>query len=205
MRTVTLQSLILRAWQRAGNDASDIANVPSRTKTMLVAAANERIADAWEWADWPELCRVESRTVQGDGTDGYYIDYEQLGQVAMGEVFAVYRDNPDTHVSPRTLPYVVRGDAVRFPDTADIPATVYVRFRTRPTVYTADNLSGVVPTVLARAVGLQLTADLLEEDGQLDKASLMESKAEADLVTQRDKYIFQQGQQPMWTASVRRY
>jgi hypothetical protein len=43
VRTVTLQSIILRAWQRVGNDASTISNVPSGALTMLTAAANERI------------------------------------------------------------------------------------------------------------------------------------------------------------------
>ena len=95
MRTVTLQSILLRAWQRSGNDGSDISNIPSGARTMMVAAANERIADCWEWADWPELCRVEERTVEGDDTTGYFIPYEQVGQTAMGEVFAVLRDNPD--------------------------------------------------------------------------------------------------------------
>ena len=83
MRTVTLQSILLRAWQRVGNDASTIDAIPSGARTMMTAAANERIADCWEWADWPELMRVESRTVQGDATNGYYIDYEHVGQTAM--------------------------------------------------------------------------------------------------------------------------
>jgi hypothetical protein len=39
MRTVTLQSILLRAWQRAGNDGSDISNIPSGARTMMVAAA----------------------------------------------------------------------------------------------------------------------------------------------------------------------
>jgi hypothetical protein len=51
MRTVTLQSILLRAWQRAGNDGSDIANIPSGSRTMLVAAATDRVAECWQWAD----------------------------------------------------------------------------------------------------------------------------------------------------------
>jgi hypothetical protein len=120
MRTVTLQSILLRAWQRSGNDGSDISNIPSGAKTMMTAAANERIADCWEWADWPELMRVESRTVQGDATNGYYIDYEQSGQTAMGEVFGVLRDNPATHAAPRAIGYTLLGDAIRFPEDTDL-------------------------------------------------------------------------------------
>ena len=208
MRTVTLQSILLRAWQRVGNDSSSIDNIPSGARTMLVAAANERIADCWEWADWPELMRVESRTVQGDDTNGYYIDYEQTGSptpTPMGEVFAVYRDNPATHVAPREIGYTLLGDNIRFPEDSDLPTTVYVRYRVRPDTYTASNLTATVPAVIAKAVGLMLSADLLTEDGQLDKALAMEQLAESELIAQRDKYYFQQGQPSMWTARVNKY
>jgi hypothetical protein len=205
MRTVTLQSILLRAWQRVGNDASTIDAIPSGAKTMMTAAANERIADCWEWADWPQLMRVESRTVQGDAANGYYIDYEQSGQTAMGEVFGVLRDNPATHVSPRAIGYTLLGDAIRFPEDTDLPTSVWVNYRVRPTEYSASNLSATVPAVIAKAVGLMLSADLLQEDGQTDKALAMEQMAESELISQRDKYYFQQGQPSMWTARVNQY
>jgi hypothetical protein len=205
MRTVTLQSILLRAWQRVGNDASTIDAIPSGAKTMMVAAANERIADCWEWSDWPELMRVEERTVEGDETNGYFIPYEQTGETAMGEVFAVLRDNPATHVAPRAIGYTLLGDNVRFPQSTDLPTTVWVNYRIRPTEYSASNLSATVPAVLAKAVALMLTSDLLTEDGQLDKALAMEQLAEAELISQRDKYYFQQGQPSTWTARVNQY
>jgi hypothetical protein len=208
MRTVTLQSILLRAWQRAGNDGSDISNIPSGARTMMVAAANERIADCWEWSDWPELMRVESRTVQGDATNGYYIDYEQTGSptpTPMGEVFAVLRDNPATHAAPRAIGYTLLGDAIRFPEDTDLPTSVWVNYRIRPTEYSASNLTATVPAVIAKAVALMLTSDLLTEDGQLDKALAMEQLAESELISQRDKYYFQQNQPSMWTARVNQY
>jgi hypothetical protein len=205
MRTVTLQSILLRAWQRVGNDASTIDAIPSGARTMMVAAANERISDCWEWADWPELMRVEERTVEGNDTTGYFIPYEQSGQTAMGEVFGVLRDNPATHVSPRAIGYTLLGDNVRFPQSTDLPTTVYVNFRIRPTEYSASNLSATVPSVIAKAVGLMLSADLLQEDGQTDKALAMEQLAESELISQRDKYYFQQGQPSTWTARVNQY
>jgi hypothetical protein len=205
MRTVTLQSILLRAWQRSGNDGSAIENIPSGARTMMVAAANERIADCWEWADWPELMRVEERTVEGDDTTGYFIPYEQTGQTAMGEVFAVLRDNPATHVAPRQIGYTLLGDNVRFPQSTDLPTSVWVNYRIRPTEYSASNLTATVPSVIAKAVGLMLSADLLQEDGQTDKALAMEQMAESELISQRDKYYFQQGQPSMWTARVNQY
>jgi hypothetical protein len=205
MRTVTLQSILLRAWQRVGNDASTIDAIPSGARTMMVAAANERIADCWEWADWPELMRVESRTVEGDATNGYFIPYEQSGQTPMGEVFAIYRDSPATHVAPRQIGFTLLGDNIRFPEDTDLPTTVWVNYRVRPTEYSASNLTATVPAVIAKAVALMLTSDLLTEDGQLDKALAMEQMAESELISQRDKYYFQQGQPSMWTARVNQY
>jgi hypothetical protein len=196
---------LLRAWQRAGNDGSTIDAIPSGARTMMTAAANERIADCWEWADWPELMRVEERTVEGNDTTGYFIPYEQVGQQVMGEVFSVLRDNPATHVAPRQIGYTLLGDNVRFPQSTDLPTTVWVNYRIRPTEYSASNLSATVPAVIAKAVGLMLSADLLQEDGQLDKALAMEQMAESELISQRDKYYFQQNQPSTWTARVNQY
>ncbi len=205
MRTVTLQSILLRAWQRSGNDGSDIANIPTSARTMLVAAANDAIESCWTWADWPELCRIEERTIQGNATTGWYIDYEQVGETAMGEVFNIYRDNPNTHAAPRELQYTLLGDSIRFPDDTDIPATAWVRYRLRPDTYTTSNLTATVPAVLSKAVGYYLTASLLEEDGQLTKSTLMEEKAMNELVTERDKFYFQQNQPQAWSARIGHY
>lgn len=171
----------------------------------MVAAVNQRIEDCWTWADWPELMREESRTLQGDATNGYYIDYVQAGQTAMGEVFAVYIDNPATHVAPRQIGYTLLGDSIRFPEDTSLPPTVYVRFRLRPTEYTTANLSATVPAVIAKAVDYMLTADLLDEDGQSDRALLMEQKAEAEMVKEQDKFVFQQNQPRRWSARVNQY
>ncbi len=205
MRTVTLQSILLRAWQRSGNDGSDIANIPTSARTMLVAAANDAIESCWTWADWPELCRIEERTIQGNATTGWYIDYEQVGETAMGEVFNIYRDNPNTHAAPRELQYTLLGDSIRFPDDAEIPTTAWVRYRLRPDTYTTSNLTATVPAVLSKAVGYYLTASLLEEDGQLTKSTLMEEKAMNELVTERDKFYFQQNQPQAWSARIGHY
>ena len=200
MRTVTLQSILLRAWQRAGNDGSDVANLGTDTRAMLLAAVNERIEQCWSWTDWPDLCRTEARTVQGAAATGLYLDYAQSGQTAMGEVFAVTRDNPATHAAPREILFRCENDKVLLP--VDAPATVYVRYRLVPTVYTVGDLTATVPGVIGGAVGLMLTADLLEEDGQLDKAQLMAVKAENELVREQDKFVFQQNQTRAFGARV---
>ena len=172
---------------------------------MLVAAANDAIETCWTWADWPELCRIEERTIQGDETNGFYLDYEQVGETPMGEVFAITRDNPNKTASPRELQYSLLGDSIRFPDDAEIPTTAWVRYRLRPDTYTTSNLTATVPAVLSKAVGYYLTASLLEEDGQLTKSTLMEEKAMNELVTERDKFYFQQNQPQSWSARIGHY
>ena len=123
----------------------------------------------------------------------------------MGEIFRVFRDNPATHVAPRELAYTLLGDSIRFPEDTDLPATVCVRYRIRPTTYSASNLTATVPAVLSRAVAYMLSAALMEEDGQLDKSLLMEQKAESELISERDKYVFQQNQPTRWTARINSY
>jgi hypothetical protein len=172
---------------------------------MLVAAANDAIEQCWTWADWPELCRIEERTIQGNATTGFYLDYEQVGETPMGEVFNITRDNPNKTASPRELQYSLLGDSIRFPDDTDIPTTAWVRYRLRPDTYTTSNLSATVPSVLSKAVGYYLTASLLEEDGQLTKSTLMEEKAMNELVTERDKFYFQQNQPQAWSARIGHY
>ena len=173
---------------------------------MLVAAANDAIEQCWTWADWPELCRIEERTIQGNETTGFYLDYDQGGgETPMGEIFRVFRDNPATSYAPREVTYTLLGDSIRFANNESVPPTVYVRFRLRPDTYSSTNLTATVPAILAKAAAYLLTADLQEEDGQYDKALAMEQKAEAELIAQRDKYYFQQGQPSMWTANVGPY
>jgi hypothetical protein len=169
---------------------------------MMVAAANERIADAWEFADWPDLTKTELRNVQGDGTSGWYIDLEQSGQTDIGTVFGIFRDNPATHVAPRQIQFNLEQEKILLPEGSDLPASVYVRFRTRPTTYLTSNLTADVPAVLSKAVGYYLAAEALTEDGQVDKAMVMEQAGEADLIKEYDKVVFQQDQPRRWTARL---
>jgi len=207
VRTATLQSVMLRAWTRAGNDGSDVASIPATARIMMAAALNERIAQAWEFAEWPELVRTEERTVQGSPATGFYLEYAQAGETAMGEVFRVSSEDPATHAAPRAVGFRLGEDAVVFgPDT---PAVVWVTYRLRPSPrsvdatdardeWSADFLDDLVPRVLSHAAGLYLTADLLAEDGQVDKAAYYEAAAENELIRQQDKVVFQQGQFRRW-------
>ena len=106
--------------------------------------------------------------------------------------------------------------AIRLDDSTQRGASVCMRMIAKRSGWGID-ASGLRPraednelrdklaAVLAKAVGYMLTASLLEEDGQLDKSTLMEQKAESELISERDKYYFQQGQPSMWSARVNQY
>jgi hypothetical protein len=206
VKTVTVQSILQNAASRAGLDGSSIDNLSSTTKAIMLSNLDIHLRAAWEFFDWPDLTSIELRTATIGAEDDLYIDKEAVGQTEIGEVFDVFQDNPNTHASPRSIGFWLDGSLIRLP--SDCPAEVYVRFRTVPTEIspvTATALAQTVPAILADFIRFSLTADLLTEDGQLDKAELMNAKAEQYLVSEMDKVIFQQRQPRRWSAQVGPY
>ena len=202
MKTVTIENILLNAASRAGLDGSEIGNLPDTTITIMLANAGDHLRDAWEWDEWPDLCRTELRTVQTDADGGLYLDLAQSGETAMGAVFDVTLDNPNTHASPRRVRHWLDADKIRLEPGG--PAEAYVRFRLEPTELSATRataLAQTVPGMLADYVKLSLTGDLLTEDGQLDKAEVMYAKADDCLVREADKILAQQGPR-RWVAKM---
>jgi hypothetical protein len=209
VKTVTVQSILLNAASRAGLDGSSIDNLSSTTKTIMLSNLDIHLRAAWEFFDWPDLTRIEERTVQTGTDDDLYIDLEQTGSptpTPMGTVFEVFQDNPNTHAAPRLINHWVDNDKIRLP--SDCPDEVYVRFRLTPTEIssvTATALAQTVPAILADFIRFMLTADLLTEDGQEDKSQVMQQRAESYLVSEMDKVVFQQRQPRRWSAQVGPY
>jgi len=206
MKTVSVQSILLNAASRAGLDGSSIDNLSSTTKTIMLSNLDIHLRAAWEFFDWPDLTRIEQRTVQTGAEDDLYIDLAQAGETEMGTVFNVYQDSPATHAAPREINFWVDVDKIRLP--SDCPGEVYVRFRLVPTEISATTstaLAQTVPAILADYIRFMLTADLLTEDGQEDKSQVMQQRAETYLVSEMDKIIFQQRQPRRWSAQVGPY
>ena len=209
MKTVTVSSIITNAASRAGLDGSSIDNLPTTTKTIMVDNLSSHLRDAWEFYDWPDLTRTEERTTQTGVDEDIYLDLAQAGSptpTVIGDVFAVYQDNPNTHAAPREISFSLDLDKIRLP--SDCPDTVYVKFRLpspdiSPVLATA--LAQTVPQILADYLKFSLTGDLLTEDGQLDKAQVMYGRAELSLVKETEKFTFQQKQTRRWTANVGPY
>jgi len=206
MKTVTVQSIITNAASRAGLDGSSIDNLPVTTKTIMVDNLASHLRDAWEFYDWPDLTRVEERTTQTGVDEDIYLDLAQAGETEIGDVFAVYQDNPNTHAAPREIAFSLDLDKIRLP--SDCPDTIYVRFRLpSPDISTvlATALAQTVPQILADYLKFSLSGDLQTEDGQLEKAQVMYQRAELSLVKETEKFTFQQRQVRRWTANVGPY
>jgi hypothetical protein len=206
MRTVTVSSIVTNAASRAGLDGSSIDSLPTTTKTIMVDNLGSHLRDAWEFYDWPDLCRTEERTVQTGVDEDIYIDLAQASETEIGDVFSVYQDNPHTHAAPREISFSLDLDKIRLP--SDCPDTIYVRFRlpaTEISTVLATALAQTVPQILADYCKFSLTGDLLTEDGQLDKAQVMYGRAELSLVKETEKFTFQQRQVRRWTAQVSQY
>ena len=210
MKTVTVSSIVTNAASRAGLDGSSIDNLPTTTKTIMVDNLGSHLRDAWEFYDWPDLCRTEERTVQTGVDEDIYLDLAQAGETEIGDVFAVYQDNPHTHAAPREIAFSLDLDKIRLP--SDCPDTIYVRFRLGPTDVAAALQTSLqtalalnIPQILADYLKFSLTGDLLTEDGQLDKAQVMYGRAELSLVKETEKFTYQQKQTRRWTASVSQY
>jgi len=206
MKTATVSSIITNAASRAGLDGSSIDNLPTTTKTIMLDNFVMHLRDAWEFFDWPDLCRTELRTVTLGPDDDVYIALEQPAEFPMGEVFGVFVDNPATQAAPREVIYTLADEKIRLP--ADTPTQVYVRYRLQPTELSANldtALATTIPQILADYCKFSLTGDLLTEDGQLDKAQVMYQRAELSIVKEMDKVIFQQRQPRRWTAQVSSY
>jgi len=206
MKTVTVQSILLNAASRAGLDGSSIDNLSSTTKTIMLSNLDIHLRSAWEFFDWPDLTRIEERTVQTGAEDDLYIDKAQSGETEIGEVFSVYIDSPATHAAPREINFWIDQDKIRLP--SDCPSEVYVRFRLTPTEISATTstaLAQTIPQFLSDYLRFMLTADLLTEDGQENKSQVMQQRAETYLVSEMDKIIFQQRQPRRWSAQVGPY
>jgi hypothetical protein len=206
MKTATVSSIITNAASRAGLDGSSIDNLPTTTKTIMVDNLSSHLRDAWEFYDWPDLTRTEERTTQTGVDEDIYLDLAQAGETEIGDVFAVYQDNPHTHAAPREITFSLDLDKIRLP--SDCPDTIYVRFRLPPTEISAvlaTALAQTVPQILADYLKFSLTGDLLTEDGQLDKAQVMYGRAELSLVKETEKFTFQQKQVRRWTAQTSPY
>jgi hypothetical protein len=215
MKTVTVQSIVTNAASRAGLDGSSIDNLPTTTKTIMVDNLGSHLRDAWEFYDWPDLTRTEERTTQTGVDEDIYLDLAQAGETEIGDVFAVYQDNPNTHAAPREIHFSLDLDKIRLP--SDCPSSIYVRFRLTPGAEPRDPnglvvspvlataLAQTVPQILADYLKFSLTGDLLTEDGQHDKAQVMYGRAELSLVKETEKFTFQQKQVRRWTAQVSQY
>ena len=133
-RGISYESLITGIVGRMGLDP--LSTLQSSTQNTLTEYLNTRIAIAWEWDQWPDLCMIDARDVTVDANGVRSIAKSQPGLTTITDVFGIFADNPDAMVSPRTEEWVMRSDKIIL-DPKKSPATLYVDYRPEPYQYTA--------------------------------------------------------------------
>ena len=105
------------------------------------------------------------------------ISLDQSGATPIGEVINVFSCDPRNNRVAPELSYEITGDGILFhPWFLSPPATVCVKFTTRPQTYSTSSLTNgdTVPYVIAEAVKAFACGMALREDGQFDKAAAMD-------------------------------
>ena len=142
----------------------------------------------------------------------YAISLDQAGQTPIGEVIDVTINDPRTSRAILTVPWeltengiVVRPRNGWGTTSQNIPGTVWVQFTSRPQQYTTSSYTNgdTVPWVLAEGVKLMSVALAHREDGQFDKANVMDQLAQEALAIEFDKIEMKQGQFGRFTCNSR--
>lgn len=134
MRTVTFKSVLDQVLRRAGLDPADTGMTAAR-KEFFTDLINARVRQATEYAWWPELMVTESRTPTSD-----LIEYEESGEIALGEVQAVTDKDPTSNPTFTSYAFKMTASGVQICDE-DVPATVYITYRRRPQKFTSTAYS----------------------------------------------------------------
>lgn len=137
MRETSYEKILTGVAARMGLDS--LASLQASTRASLTEYLNSRIHVAWGWDRWPELCTFELRdVVTNDGVRS--IPLESGALTAIGEIFGVYIDNPDTALSPRETQWALRSDRIIL-DPSRQETQLYIYYRTRPSQFSSVSWS----------------------------------------------------------------
>jgi len=126
----------------------------------------------------------------------FAIDLDQAGQTPIGEVIDVYESDPRYLRTARPVPWELTANGIE-PRVRTIPATLCVKFTTRPPTFTTASFTNgdTLPYVLAEGVKYLACGCAQREDGQFEKAAAMDAQASAYFDIEIDKIEMKQGQQ----------
>lgn len=173
MQTTTYDSLEKKFRSLAG-----LATLDATDKFFFENNLNARIRDAWDRLDWPELIQVEELPVGSDG-----VASKTTGKVS-SDILEAWNKNPFQERSAVKVEYTIVDSKIILPTTFD-QSSVYVLSKKIFSEY--DNSSTDIPKFLENFVISAVFADFLRGDGQHEKASIEESRAEEYLLRQIDR------------------
>ncbi len=137
MRTVPFKSVLWSIAKKAGlTPATEGLDRP--VAAQITEAINSAVKLAWEYYDWPELCRISTQTVTRDSAHTYVPWLDGDGYHFIGALLNVWTGDPRSSGYPRPcdIPYVLDGDAFFLPASA--PEVVYLRYRLPHSVFTDE-------------------------------------------------------------------
>ena len=124
------------------------------------------------------------------------VSLEQAGETAIGEILEVYGADPRVTPGATRYPFSLVEDGIL---VRSGPATVWLEFTLRPPAFAVADLDAATfPAVLAESVKLLAAAEAQREDGQFEKAGVLESAGMALFDGELDKIELKQGQQRRW-------
>lgn len=127
MRTEPYSKYLSRMAALSGVDSLQLVE-----EQQFLEYFQSNIRRAWEMFEWPELCPVEERIPDDSGV----IPFACTGETEIGEVFAVYPQDPRQTPPPCDIDFYLTPDGLQL--IGGITSPVWVYFRRRVPDYSGD-------------------------------------------------------------------
>jgi hypothetical protein len=194
VRTVSVQKVLNKIVHRIGMDPE--VNPDENLGFAILSFMDERLRQAWEFADWAEMTDVAevelspdapTRTINADNYD---------------RVFGVYLQHPWDSFRPSCLPYRVTARGLEVYEASD---NFYVEHRIlRPRIEPSnDSLALLLPYAFESYLVEGCYADYLIDEGQNEKGDKAEERANERLLYEYSKQEIQEGRSASVKVKVR--
>lgn len=151
-RTITYNRFKERFSPLMGVIASDLQTDEA---AMVESFFNGAVRTIWEYARWPDICVIESRTPNSS----YVIEWEQTGQTEIESVFGIYDYDPHGTINTSDLAYDIIADGVKLKGSDQTTDAVYVWYRKRVPDYTGSDYSATTTYAVGDQVYYSTTGD----------------------------------------------
>jgi len=150
-RTVTYDRFLNRVAPLTGVQKADLN---ADDKLSLLSFFNKAIRNIWEYARWPDVCTIETRTPSSN-----VIAWAQSGQTAIESVFAIWDVDPHGTTAPDLQKYDIITSGVKLVGDDATTSAVYVWYRHQVPDYYGDTYSASTTYAIGDQVWYATTGD----------------------------------------------